>query len=287
MHLSLRTGRSSLVRRSAIFGMSLFAGSLLFPAPVARAQGKTGTAQLVIEPKAIVSPVSPMLYGMMTEEINHAFDGGLYAEMVQNRTFRGTWEGVQHWDLVRRGEASAKLDIVKDDGPSKALTNSVKVTVTNASAGSEAGLSNTGYWGMGLKPRTQYKGSFYAKVDSPEIGPVMARLVSDNTGAVVAEAKVMVKAGDWSPYTYTMTTNAAANGSANHLEILVAHSGTISLQLVSLFPPTFNNQSNGFRPELMERMAGLHPHFLRLPGGNYLEGDQLKDWFNWKTTLGP
>ncbi len=278
---------SRFVRRSAVFGTALFVGSVLFPSPSSKAQAKPGAAQLTIEPKEIVSPVSPMLYGMMTEEINHAFDGGLYAEMVQNRTFRGTWEGVQHWDLVRKGDAVAEYKAVKNDGPSKALNNSQKLTVTTASPGNEAGLSNTGYWGMGLKPRTEYKGSFYAKVEDAAIGPVMARLVSDNTGAVVAEAKVDVKTGGWAQYTYAMTTTAAANGSANHLELVVAHPGTISFQLVSLFPPTFNNQPNGFRPELMERMAALHPHFLRLPGGNYLEGDTLKDWFNWKETIGP
>ncbi len=279
--------RSRPVRHSAVFGTALFLGGVLFPAPKMQAQTKPGAAQLSIEPKQIVSPVSPMLYGMMTEEINHAFDGGLYAEMVQNRTFRGTWEGVQHWDLVRKGNAVAEYKAVKNDGPSKALNNSQKLTVTTASAGNEAGISNTGYWGMGLKPRTEYKGSFYGKVEDAGIGPVIARLVSDETGAVVAEAKVPVKAGGWSQYTYAMTTNGTANGSANHLELLVANPGTISVQLVSLFPPTFNNQPNGLRPELIERMAALHPNFLRLPGGNYLEGDTLKDWFNWKETLGP
>lgn len=279
--------RSRHLRRSALFGVTLFAGSALCSSAPLTAQGKNGPATLRIEPGNIVSPVSPMLYGMMTEEINHAFDGGLYAEMVQNRTFRGTWEGVQHWDLVRRGTAAAKLELEKNDGPSKALNNSVKVTVTTAAAGSEAGLSNTGYWGMGLKPRTAYKGSFFAKIDSADVGPVIARLVNDNTGHVEAEARVPVKAGGWSQYTYSMTTGATANGSTNHLELLVAHPGTISFQLVSLFPPTFNNQPNGFRPELMERMAALHPHFLRLPGGNYLEGDRIEDWFNWKETLGP
>ncbi len=233
----------------------------------------------------IVSPVSPMLYGMMTEEINHAFEGGLYAEMVQNRTFRGTWDGVAHWDLVRHGEANATMHLDKNEGPSKALPTSLKLTVTAASAGNEAGLSNTGYWGMGLKPHTAYRGSFFAKTDSR--APVRAQLVSDTTGAVLAEATVPVHAGAWSRYEYTMTTGAVPASSANHLQLLVAQPGTIAFQLVSLFPPTFDNQANGFRPDLMEKMAGLHPHFLRLPGGNYLEGDTLKDWFNWKETIGP
>ncbi len=245
-------------------------------------------AHLTIAPKDIVTPVSPMLYGMMTEEINHAFDGGLYAELVQNRTFRTSWQGIEHWDLVRRGDARASMSIDKTSGPSKALPTSLKLVVDAASPGNEAGLSNAGYWGIGLRPHTEYRGSFYAKVDDAAVGPVTARLVSDNTGAVLAEAKVPVHAGDWTRYEYTLTTAAnLAPSSTNHLQLLVAHPGTVELQLVSLMPPTFNNRPNGNRPDLMERMAALHPHFLRLPGGNYLEGDTLKDWYNWKETIGP
>ena len=244
-------------------------------------------AQLTISPNDIVSPVSPTLYGMMTEEINHAFEGGLYAEMVQNRTFRASWEGVVHWDLVRRGNAKASLEVDKSNGPSKALPSSVKLMVKDASPDEEAGLSNTGYWGMGLKPHTLYRGSFYAKLDDAALGPVTAQLVSDDSGAVLATAKIPVHAGDWSRYEYTMTTASVISSSKNHLQLLVAHPGSIWFQEVSLMPPTFNNRPNGNRPDLMERMAALHPHFLRLPGGNYLEGDTLKDWYNWKRTIGP
>ena len=226
-----------------------------------------------------------MLYGMMTEEINHAFEGGLYAEMVQNRTMRASWSGVEHWDLVRRGEAKAAMELDKTDGPSKALPSSLKLTVTSASAGNEAGVTNTGYWGMGIKPHTQYGGSFYAKTD--KAGGVRVQLVSDATGTVLAGTTVTVRPGAWSRYEYTMQTAAVPSSSTNHLQLLLGQPGTISFQLVSLFPPTYNNRPNGFRPELMEKMAGLHPHFLRLPGGNYLEGDQLADWYNWKETVGP
>ncbi len=277
--------RSRLVRHSAVFGTTLFFSSALFPAPSLQAQTKPATAQLTIEPKQIVSPVSPILYGMMTEEINHAFEGGLYAEMVQNRTMRASWSGVEHWDLVRRGEANASLELDKENGPSKALPTSLKLTVTSASAGNEAGVSNTGYWGMGVKPHTTYRGSFYAKADAG--GPVKAQVISDTTGAVLAESTVAVKAGGWSKYEYTLNTGEAAASSANHLVLSMAQPGTISFQLVSLFPPTYKDRPGGFRPDLMEKMAGLHPNFLRLPGGNYLEGDRLKDWYNWKETIGP
>lgn len=267
--------------------VALCAGVLLGSACVAGAQGAKAPAQLRIEPGTIVSPVSPMLYGMMTEEINHAFEGGLYAELIQNRTVRGSWSGVGSWDLIRRGDATATMAEDKTDGPSKALTNSLKLTVSKAAAGSEAGVSNTGYWGIGVKPSTEYKGSFYAKVEGG-ISSVKARLVSDTTGAVLAEATVPVHSGDWARYSYTLHTGGSVQAtSTNHFELLVAQPGTIMLQLISVFPPTYKGLENGLRPELMERMAALHPKFLRLPGGNYLEGDTLKDWFNWKETIGP
>ena len=259
--------------------MLLAAGALAAQTP--------GTAKLSIAPNQVVSPVSPILYGMMTEEINHAFDGGLYAEMVQNRTFRTNWEGIQHWDLVRRGEAHAAMTIDKSTGPSKALSTSLKLEVTDASSGNEAGISNTGYWGMGVKPHTAYRGSFYAKLSDAAVGPVTAELINDNTGAVLGSAKVALHSGDWARYEYTFTTVAAVSSSTNHLRLSVAHAGTVWFQLVSLFPPTYNNRPNGNRPDLMERMSSLHPHFLRLPGGNYLEGDTLKDWYNFKETIGP
>ena len=242
-------------------------------------------AHLTINPGEIAAPVSPMLYGLMTEEINHSYDGGLYAELVQNRSFSMTWAGAEHWGLVRHGNAQVSMKVDKTDGPSKALAGSMKLTVDAASAGNEAGLSNPGYWGMALKGETRYRGSFWAKSDGGE--PVKARLVSDRTGKVLAEAMVEVGPGPWAEYKYTLTTGVMPVSTANHLELTVSKRGTIWLQLVSLMPPTFHGRPNGNRADLMERMAAMHPKFLRLPGGNYLEGDRLEDWYNWKETIGP
>ena len=244
-------------------------------------------ARMTIDPGTIVTSVSPKLYGMMTEEINHSYDGGLYAELLQNRTFRASWEGVEHWNLVRRGDSEAAMEIDRGNGPSKALPYSLKLTISAATLGSQAGLTNSGYWGVALKPHTTYRGSFYAKADDASVGPVRARLISDKTGAVVAEATVPLHSGDWSQYSFRLATGVVAASTQNHLELTVAHPGTLRLQLVSLMQPTFHDRPNGNRPDLMERMAGLHPTFLRLPGGNYLEGDTLRDWYNWKETIGP
>lgn len=267
-------------------GSMMLASALALTAGAANGQ-ELPPAHLTINPATIVTPVSPTLYGMMTEEINHSYDGGLYAELVQNRTFRGSWEGVEHWGLVRQGDSSASMQVDRTSGPSTALPYSLKLDVTSASASSQAGISNPGWWGMEMRPHTTYKGSFYAKADDAAVGPVTVKVINDRTGAVLAQAKVTLNGSDWQQYKYTLETGVIEASANNHLELTVGHAGTVWLQLVSLMPPTYDNTPNGNRPDLMERMAGLHPHFLRLPGGNYLEGDELKDWYNWKETIGP
>ncbi len=265
-----------------VFLITVAAGSTLW------AQSGVGApAQLTIDVTRIVSPVSPTLYGLMTEEINHSYDGGLYAEMVQNRAFHSDWEGEPPWDLVRRGNAAASKSLDKSTGPSQALPYSMKLSVTAASERNEAGLTNPGYWGFGLSPRTTYSGSFYAHVESTEIGPIAVRMINNGTGEVLAQATVTLHTGPWDRYEYKLTTGAIPPSIANHLELTINHPGTVWLQLVSLMPPTFNNRPNGNRPDLMDRMAAMHPKFLRLPGGNYLEGNRLEDWYDWKKTIGP
>jgi alpha-L-arabinofuranosidase len=284
-------------QRPAIFyacGLALlFAAATLAGLGQSTARSGVQSAELSIDATKIVSPVSPTLYGLMTEEINHSYDGGLYAEMIQNRAFHADWEGEPPWDLIRRGNAAATRELDTTNGPSQALNYSMKLSVTSASAGSEAGLSNPGYWGYGLRPNTTYSGSLYARVEDAAIGPIHIRMISNSTGAVEAQAEVAIKPGPWARYEYKLTTGAAhppaSSGPsiANHLEFTVAHAGTVWLQLVSLMPPTFHNRPNGNRPDLMERMAAMHPKFLRLPGGNYLEGMTPADRFDWKKTIGP
>ena len=243
-------------------------------------------ARLTVDTASIVSPVSPTLYGLMTEEINHSYDGGLYAEMISNRTFRSDWSGVLNWTVVQAGNARASMDVDMTSGPSAALPSSVKVTVAAVPTG-RAGISNPGWWGIAIRPRTVYHGSFYAKTDG-DLGPLTAALVSDDTGATLAHAEVGLHAGPWAQYSYTLTTGAAVTPSAhNHLELTIARPGTLWIQLASLMPPTYANRANGNRVDLMEKMAAMQPNFIRLPGGNYLEGDTLKDWYNFKETIGP
>jgi len=242
-------------------------------------------ARLTVDASTIVHPVAPMLYGLMTEEINHAYEGGLYAQLISNNTFRGNWMGVESWGEVLRGSAKATFSIDKTDGPSAALPSSLKMSVEAASTGNVAGVNNVGFWGVAVRPHTTYSGSLYAKAEG--VGPLTVKLVSDNTGSTLATTSVELTGSGWARYEFHLTTGTVAASTANHVEFTVAHAGTLHLQLVSLFPPTFNARPNGNRTDLMEKMAAMHPKFIRLPGGNYLEGDTMNDWYNWKQTIGP
>ncbi len=249
---------------------------------------QTQPATLTIQADKPLHAVSPTLYGMMTEEINYSYDGGLYAEMVRNRSFtdRG-WAGIGHWNLDNSGTAHALAKYDPETGPSAALAGSMRIDVTEADAKNTAGVRNDGWWGMSLQPNTVYTGSLYARGESADAGSVGLALVSDDTGKPAASTTVTGLSAEWKQYPFTLKTGSIPASAANHLRLSFSHPGKVWIDLVSLFPPTYKNRANGNRPDLMELMAGMHPHFLRLPGGNYLEGDQIDERFDWKTTLGP
>ncbi len=260
------------------------AAMLMTAACMAQTSGTTLSIQL---DKPLHS-VSPTLYGLMTEEINYSYDGGLYEEMVRNRTFQGFgWSGVDHWDLVEMGNADATMTVDTSTGPSESLTRSLRLDVTRADSTNPAGARNDGFWGMVVRPDTTYKGSFYAKADSSEMGPMTVALVSDNTGVALATATSGPLTTEWKRFEFTLRSGKVEASSLNHLRLTVGHAGKVWISLPSLFPPTYKNRENGNRPDLMEKLAFMHPKFLRLPGGNYLEGDTLEERFDWKATIGP
>jgi alpha-N-arabinofuranosidase len=255
-------------------------------APVGMGQSSVVTLNIQLDKP--MHAVSPTLYGLMTEEINYSYDGGLYAEMVRNRTFQDHgFGGVAHWNIVHLGNSMASMAIDPAEGPSDALQHSLVIDVKSADAANRAGVRNEGYWGMALRPTTAYKGSLYAKADSTDVGPLTVDLINDNTGKSVATATLPILSSEWKRYEFTLTTGKIETTSENHLLLTVGHAGKVWIDLVSLFPPTYKSRENGNRPDLMEMMAAMHPKFLRLPGGNYLEGDQIDERFDWRNTIGP
>jgi alpha-N-arabinofuranosidase len=244
-------------------------------------------ANLTIDMNRPKAAVSPTLFGLMTEEINYSYDGGLYAELVRNRTFRSDWTGVLNWFVVEKGSSSAKITVDSATGPSTALINSGKLEVLKADANNPAGVLNEGYWGMAVRPNTQYTGSFFAKSDKEGALPVQIALTSDQSGKVLAKAVVSVSGAEWKEYRFTMRSGTVAASSENHLELTLDRPATLWLQLVSLFPPTYRDRLNGNRADIMEKLAAMHPSFLRFPGGNYLEGNRIETRFDWKKMIGP
>jgi alpha-N-arabinofuranosidase len=268
----------------------LTAALLAIPALVS-ASGQSSTAKptavLDVQIDKSLHSVSPTLYGMMTEEINYSYDGGLYPEMVSDRVMRDRNWNQQNWLVIQNATAGAKMEKDKTTGPSAALTDSIKLTVTSATPEEPAGLRNMGFWGYPLRPDTTFKGSLYAKADTAGLGPLHWNLVSNKTGKSVASAEVPSIGSEWRQYTVTLHTGKIEASEEYHLELTLSKPGTVWMTVVSLFPPTYHNRLNGNRIDLMEILAGLHPAFLRFPGGNYLEGDHINERFEWKKTIGP
>jgi len=241
---------------------------------------------LSIQADHVVTKVSPTLYGLMTEEINFSYDGGLYPELVRDRTLGHDWQALAHWTLTTHGDSVVKVSADDTNGVSAALPRSLKVQVTAASEESPAGVQNDGFWGFPVRPNTTYSGSFYARTDTPGQS-VKLCLLNDQTGEAAATATVSGLTKEWKRYDYTLKTGEVAVSSGNHLQLTMTRPATVWFNLISLFPPTYENRPHGFRIDLMEKMAAMHPNFLRLPGGNYLEGNRLDERFDWKKTIGP
>ena len=253
-----------------------------------RSRPQTSTATLEIDLSKPGPAIAPDFYGLMTEEINHSYDGGLYAELIQNRTFqdpapRGRQADALpiHWTLVGEG-GTAGLD--KSEPVNSALPLSLKLELT----GKQAGIANDGYWGIPVRPNTTYTASFYAKAGAGFAGPVTASLVLDSGEVTVATATTRALSSGWQKYTVTLKPPATAPTTAQaRFTLSASGTGSVTFSNISLFPPTYKNAPNGLRPDLMELMAGLRPSFIRLPGGNYVEGSTFPTRFNWKELIGP
>lgn len=239
---------------------------------------------LTIEADKAVAKVSPMLYGLMTEEINFSYDGGLYAELVRNRAFLDDAKQPVHWSAI--GGATIALDAQQP--LNDAIPVSLRIEATAASPASPAGVANGGYWGIPVRPSTRYRASFHAKAAPGFSGSIRISITSEDGSTVYATSRESGIAAGWKRHEVALETGAnVAPTTKARLVLSVEQPGTCWLGLVSLFPPTWKDQPNGFRQDLMQMLVDLKPAFLRFPGGNYLEGDTIATRFDWKKTLGP
>lgn len=221
--------------------------------------------------------VSPTHYGIFYEDINHAADGGLYAELIRNRSFEDDTTPC-NWHSV----GDAKITLVQDG-----LLNDVQHNALNVIAANHGdGVRNEGYWGINTVKGREYKLSFWAKSGKNYKGTLTACLQS-TTGQLLGETDVKVSLSkDWKKYTASII--ATGDDPKAEFTLLADMPGEFQLDVVSLFPPTFKNRENGMRPDLARMLADMNPTFMRFPGGCFVEGQESPDnAFRWKRTIGP
>ncbi|HKI68177.1 MAG TPA: carbohydrate binding domain-containing protein, partial [Verrucomicrobiae bacterium] len=246
------------------------------------AQGQT-TATLKIQANEPGVQISSNLFGIFFEEINFAGEGGLYAEMVRNRSLDNS-SNPDYWTLVTQGSAVGQMS-VDTSLPLKANnTHSLKLTMTGGSG--TVGAANSGFWGMDLQQGTEYDLSFYVNGGAGGFpGPVSARLESADGTQVYAQTSFHGITNGWQKFTASLIPNETDTNA--QLVLGIAQSGTVWLDVISLFPhATFHNRPKGMRADVANMLDAMHPSFMRFPGGNYVEGNTLADAFRWKNTIG-
>ena len=232
---------------------------------------------------------SPYQYGLFFEEINHAGDGGLYAELIRNRSFEDDITYTQNtvpefWTPI----FGAKLQLTGE-----ALLNNVQekcaVMTTTTTGTPLQGIANAGFWGMKFETDSTYTLSLWAKgSNTGYTGNLIARLQSADGKTNCGEATLQgeVKVGEWTKLTATI--KATASTDKGRFCLLTSNAGQLWIDVVSLFPYTWKGRKNGMRPDLAQLLADTKPTFLRFPGGCYVEGtDGYQNAFQWKRTIGP
>ncbi|MGK9124477.1 alpha-L-arabinofuranosidase [Olivibacter sp. SA151] len=232
--------------------------------------------------------ISDLLMGVFFEDINYAADGGLYAELVQNRDFEyrlsdkkgsdTSWHSYKAWSL-KGGKGTFKIDSVSPLHP-----NNAHYAILNIEKAGTA-LVNAGFDGIPLKAGERYNVSLFARNPQEKARALLIRL-ADEHGKLLGEARIRAIKGNWRKYKATISVKADAAKAS--LEIIPQEAGEIALDMISLFPEkTFKGRKNGLRADLAQTIADLHPRFVRFPGGCVAHGDGLGNMYRWQNTIGP
>ena len=231
--------------------------------------------------------ISDLLMGIFFEDINYSADGGLYAELIQNRDFEydpSDREGDKNWNSTHswKLEGENATFTVSTSDPIHPNNPHYAVLKTNQPG---AALTNTGFDGIALKAGEKYDFSLFARIpEGSKSGKLLVRLV-DADGTVQGETTVTVSSRSWKTYKAVLTAKTSAD---TRLELRPQSAGEIELDMISLFPQnTFKGRKNGLRPDLAQTLADMHPRFVRFPGGCVAHGDGLKNIYQWKNTIGP
>jgi alpha-L-arabinofuranosidase len=219
------------------------------------------------------------MYGIFFEDINYAADGGLYGELVKNRSF----EFPQH---LMGWQAFGCVD-VKDDGPFERCPHYVVLSAPDH-RDRRTGLTNEGFFGIGVKKNEQYRFSVWAKAPKGS-GAIRVQLIDESTmreNQTFAEQTIDIASKDWKKYSVELKSNIDLKRAK--LRIFLKGGNSVALEHVSLFPVnTYKNRENGMRRDLAQALEDLHPGIFRFPGGCIVEGTDLDTRYQWKNSVGP
>ena len=229
--------------------------------------------------------ISDLLIGVFFEDINYAADGGLYAELIQNRDFEydlsdkkgrdKTWTHQKSWSVKN---VDLIIDSISPIHTNNKYFASLIITDKNSS------ITNEGFDGISVKNGDKYDFSVFACVPDKKNKKLQIRLI-DESGKIYGETNINVNTSGWKKYNTTITTNKSASNLK--LEISTQNIGTLNLDMISLFPQnTFKNRKNGLRADLAQSIADIHPRFVRFPGGCVSHGDGINNIYRWKNTVG-
>ena len=224
----------------------------------------------------IGSTIQPTMYGVFFEDINFGADGGLYAELIKNRSFEFEYP-FTGWTPF--GDVSIRSDKpCFDRNPHYArLINRKQLTGT--------GLINEGFKGIGIKTNEKYDLSFYARTLKNETMKLKIEMVSDKND-IIESKEVSINSKSWNKYMITFAPMQTCSKSSIRITMLTT--GVLDIEHISLFPQeTFNNRSNGLRKDLAMALKDLKPGVFRFPGGCIVEGTDLSTRYQWKNTIGP
>lgn len=260
--------------------MKKYKGLLAVLALAAGSALQAQTNELVIQAGKPGAEIQPTMYGLFFEDINYAADGGLYAELVKNRSF----EFPQHfmgWKTF--GKVS-----LKDDGPFERNPHYVRLAYAGHPH-KQTGLDNEGFFGIGIKKGAEYRFSVWARVAEGEtpakIRVELADTKSMNEQQVFVAADVTVDSKEWKKYQVILkpeVTNPKAI-----LRIFLASRQTVDLEHISLFPvDTWQGHENGLRKDLVQALADIKPGVFRFPGGCIVEGTDIASRYDWKKSVG-
>ena len=234
---------------------------------------------LDVSTRKLGAPIQSTMYGIFFEDINYAADGGLYGELVKNRSF----EFPQH---LMGWQAFGCVD-VKDDGPFERCPHYVVLSAPDH-RDRRTGLTNEGFFGIGVKKNEQYRFSVWAKAPKGS-GAIRVQLIDESTmreNQTFAEQTIDIASKDWKKYSVELKSNIDLKRAK--LRIFLKGGNSVALEHVSLFPVnTYKNRENGMRRDLAQALEDLHPGIFRFPGGCIVEGTDLDTRYQWKNSVGP